>query len=67
MNDIQSFQGFHVGQRVEVIDQDISARVDAVMFDVNGFKIRIRYWYDNMRREEWVAPDEIMVSRKATT
>ncbi|AXT46361.1 hypothetical protein [Chromobacterium rhizoryzae] len=67
MNDIQSFQGFHVGQRVEVIDQDISARVDAVMFDVNGFKIRIRYWYDNMRHTEWVAPDEIRVSRKATT
>ncbi|BBH11718.1 hypothetical protein [Chromobacterium haemolyticum] len=67
MNDIQSFQGFHVGQRVEVIGQDICARVDAVMFDVNGFQIRIRYWHDNMRREEWVAPDEIRVSKKATT
>lgn len=48
-----------VGSTVEVIGTTLIARVTAIILEESGMQYRINFWYDNVRRNEWVNLEEI--------
>lgn len=49
-----------IGDSVRIVAIDILARIDALIYDIQGKQYRIVYWSDGSRNAAWVYDWEIV-------
>jgi hypothetical protein len=54
---------YSCGDTVKIVPLNVMGRVTALRCDVMERDYLVRYWWDNERKDAWLAEDEIGVKR----